>query len=82
MIQEEKTTFQNWVDKKFESQSEMLKDPKIKKAKITQSKLSRDYNSKHGLEKINFYGKILRLKHIEFSGFDYDSEISGTLKIR
>lgn len=82
MIQEEKTTFQNWVDKTFESQSELLKNTKIKKAKITQSKLSRDYNSKHGLEKINYYGKILRLKYVDFEGFDYDSEVKGTLKIR
>ena len=79
---EKKTTFQNWVDENYSTQANLLSVLNKKKvSKATQHQLSRDYNHKNGLEKISKYAKLLKLKSVEYHGFDYGCEISGTLKI-
>jgi len=78
---ENKTTFQNWVDKNYANQARLLKYMSSIDIKASQHQLSRDYNHKNGLEKISKYAKLLGLKYVEFHGFDYGCEISGTIKI-
>ena len=77
-MMEQKTTFQNWVDAKypFGKRKELAED-----ANVRQDVLSRDYRRANGLEMISKYAKLTGEKSVEFQGFDYGCEISGTLKI-
>lgn len=75
---DKKTTFQNWVDSNypFGTRKYLALDSGVR-----QDILSRDYRRANGLEMISKYAKLLKLESVEFQGFDYGCEISGTLKI-
>lgn len=72
-----KTTFQNWVEKEFKTQSAFAEA-----VKNTQGNISTELKSQNGLLKIAKYAKKLGLESVDFHGNDYGCEITGTLKIR
>lgn len=74
---EQKTTFQNWVEKDFKNQSAFAKE-----VKESQGNISNELRSPNGLLKIAKYAKKLGLESVEFEGLDYGCEVKGTLKIK
>lgn len=66
----QKTTFQNWVDNNYATQSELAK-----KANVTQSTISRDYNNPNGIKMLYKYCKKLGIKEVSASGIEYGFEV-------
>ena len=76
-MSDKKTTFQNWVEENYATQSAFAEA-----VKNTQGNISTEFKSKNGLLKIAKYAKKLGLESVDFHGHDYGCEVKGTLKIR
>jgi len=63
---EQKTTFQNWIDSKYKTQSNFAKE-----VKESQGNISKEYNSPNGLRKISKYAKRLGIESVDLQGWEY-----------